>query len=210
MLLARRLGLFLVVCAPSGGGKTTLLRLLRDEFPNLSYSVSATTRAPRQGEVDGRDYHFLSPETFMAWREADRLAEWAEVHGHFYGTPVEPVRQALAAGRDVLFDVDVQGAAKLRQTLGLGAYVFILPPSRAELGRRLAARATDSPEVVAHRLAAAQKELAEAPLFDYWVENDDLKTAYADLRAVYLAERRRPRYHPQLLRELLSQWEAAI
>jgi guanylate kinase len=210
MPLARRLGLFLVVCAPSGGGKTTLLKLLREEFPGLSYSVSATTRAPRPGEVDGRDYLFLSPETFTAWRQEEKFAEWAEVHGNFYGTPLEPVRQALAAGRDVLFDVDVQGAAKLRQTLGLGAYIFILPPSRAELNRRLSARGTDFPEVITRRLAAAPKELAEAPLFDYWVENADLDTAYADLRAVYLAERRRPRYHPQLLRELLAQWEAAI
>ena len=211
MPLPRRLGLFLVVCAPSGTGKTTLLRRLMEEFPTLSFSVSATTRAPRSGEVDGRDYLFLSPEAFAAWREEGKFAEWAEVHGNFYGTPLEPVRQALAAGKDILFDVDVQGAAKLRQTLGAGgAYVFILPPSRAELNRRLSARGTDSPEVITRRMATAQKELTEAPLFDYWVENADLDTAYADLRAIYLAERRRPRYHPELLRELLSQWEAAI
>lgn len=210
MPLPRRLGLFLVVCAPSGTGKTTLLRRLLEEFPILSFSVSATTRDPRPGEVDGRDYQFLSPETFAAWREAGQFAEWAEVHGNFYGTPLEPVRQALAAGRDLLFDVDVKGAARLRQTLGPGAYVFLLPPSRAELNRRLAARGTDSPEIITRRMAAAQKELTEAPLFDFWVENADLDTAYADLRAVYLAERRRPRYHPQFLRELLAQWEAAI
>ena len=110
----------------------------------------------------------------------------------------------------MLFDVDVQGAAQLRTSLGLGAYVFIMPPSRAELSRRLSGRGTDSPEVVAKRLTAAQKEISEAPHFDYWVENADLDTAYADLRAVYLAERRRPRYHPDFLQELLSQWEAAI
>ncbi len=206
----RRLGLFMVLCAPSGAGKSTLIKRLCAEFPALSFSVSATTRAPRPGERPGIDYHFLSREAFLAWREAGRLAEWAEVHGNFYGTPAEPVRQALAAGRDMLFDIDIQGAAQLRQSLGQGAYVFVLPPSRAELSRRLSERGTDSPEVVARRLAAAGPELAEAPLFDYWVENADLDTAYADLRAVYLAERRRPRYHPDFLRELLAQWEAAI
>ncbi|WP_428567414.1 MAG: guanylate kinase [Solidesulfovibrio sp. DCME] len=207
---AKRLGLVFVVCAPSGTGKSTLVRRLCNEFDSLSFSVSATTRAPRPGEADGVDYHFLTRQTFLDWRGTGKLAEWAEVYGNFYGTPVEPVRQALAAGRDVLFDIDVQGAAQLRQSLGAGAYVFVLPPSRAELSRRLSGRGTDSPEVVAGRLAAAPKEIADAPLFDYWVENDDLEAAYADLRAVYMAERRRPRYHPQLLPELLHQWEAAI
>jgi guanylate kinase len=206
----RRLGLALVVCAPSGTGKTTLLTRLRKEFPNLSFSVSATTRAPRPGEVDGRDYHFLTRETFLDWRREEKFAEWAEVHGHFYGTPLEPVRLSLAAGRDVLFDVDVQGAAKLRQSLGNGAYVFILPPSREELARRLTGRGTDAADVVARRLAAAGGELREAPLFDYWVENTDLETAYADLRAVYLAECRRPCYHPRLLSGLLAQWEETV
>lgn len=207
---ARRLGLLLVVCAPSGTGKSTLVKRLCAEFPNLSFSVSATTRPPRHGETDGVDYHFLDRDTFLAWRADGKLAEWAEVHGNFYGTPLLPVREALAAGRDVLFDVDVQGAALLRQSLSGGAFVFILPPSRAELARRLSGRGTDSPEVVANRLAAAPKELAEAPRFDYWVENADLDTAYDDLRAIYMAERRRPCYHPRLLPELLVQWEAAI
>jgi len=207
---SKRLGLFMVICAPSGAGKSTLIKMLCAEFPVLSFSVSATTRPPRHGEVDGVHYHFLSREDFAAWREAGKLAEWAEVHDNFYGTPLEPVRQALAAGRDVLFDVDVQGAAQLRQSLGEGAYVFILPPSRAELARRLSGRGTDSPEVVASRLATASKEIAQAPLFDYWVENAELETAYADLRAVYMAERRRPRCHPHLIPELLAQWDAAI
>ncbi len=207
---ANRLGLLMVVCAPSGAGKSTLIKKLCAEFPSLSFSVSATTRPPRPGETPGKDYHFLSREEFLSWREAGRLAEWAEVHGNFYGTPAEPVREALAAGRDMLFDVDVQGAAQLRQSLGHGAYVFILPPSRAELYRRLSHRGTDSPEVVAKRLTAAPAEIASAPQFDYWVENAELETAYGDLRAIYLAERRRPRYHPDFLRELLTQWEAAV
>jgi len=207
---AKRLGLLMVVCAPSGAGKSTLIRRLCAEFPSLSFSVSATTRAPRPGETPGVEYHFLSREEFLDWREAGRLAEWAEVHGNFYGTPAEPVRQSLAAGHDMLFDIDVQGAAQLRQSLGQGAYIFILPPSRAELLRRLSERGTDSPEVVAKRLSAAPKELNEATQFDYWVENADLETAYADLRAIYLAERRRPCYHPRLLPELLTQWEVAV
>jgi len=206
----KRLGLLLVVCAPSGTGKSTLAKRLCAEFANLAFSVSATTRPPREGEVNGREYHFLSPEEFAVWRQEGRLAEWAEVFGHLYGTPLCPVREALAAGRDVLFDIDVQGAAQLRQSLGAGAYVFVLPPSRAELSRRLSARGTDSPEVVARRMIAARRELESAPLFDYWVENTDLDTAYADLRAVYLAERRRPRYHPHLVQELMDQWDAAI
>ncbi|MHC1789809.1 guanylate kinase [Solidesulfovibrio sp.] len=209
-MAARRLGMFMVVCAPSGAGKSTLIKRLCAEFPAITFSVSATTRAPRPGERPGLDYHFLPREEFLLWRESGKLAEWAEVHGNFYGTPLTPVREALAAGRDVLFDLDIQGAAQLRQSMGQGAYVFILPPSRAELYRRLSGRGTDSPEVVARRLAAAQAELADAPLFDYWVENADLATAYDDLRAVYLAERRRPRCHPEFLQELLSQWDAAV
>ena len=208
---ARRLGMFLVICAPSGAGKSTLIKKLCAQFPAISFSVSATTRAPRQGERPGIDYHFLSREEFLAWREAGKLAEWAEVHGNFYGTPLEPVKDALAAGRDILFDIDVQGAAQLRDSLGRdGAYIYILPPSRAELCRRLSGRGTDSPEVVAKRLAAAQGELAQAPLFDYWVENAELEAAYGDLKAIYLAERRRPQRHPDFLGELLAQWEAAI
>lgn len=206
----RRLGFFMVLCAPSGTGKSTLAKMLCAEFANLSFSISATTRPPRDGEVDGRDYHFLTPETFAAWRDGGRLAEWAQVHGHLYGTPLEPLRESLAAGRDVIFDIDVQGAAQLRQSLGAGAYVFVLPPSRAELSQRLSARGTESPESVARRMVAARGELEAAPLFDYWVENVELNAAYADLRAIYLAERRRPRLHPELLRDLLDQWNAAI
>lgn len=206
----RRLGFFMVLCAPSGTGKSTLARKLCAEFDNLSFSISATTRPPRDGETNGRDYHFLTPEEFAAWRDSGRLAEWAQVHGHLYGTPLLPLRESLASGRDVIFDIDVQGAAQLRQSLGSGAYVFILPPSRAELSRRLSARGTESPESVAKRMVAARGELEAAHLFDYWVENVELEAAYADLRAIYLAERRRPRLHPELVRDLLDQWNAAI
>ena len=126
----QRSGLCLVVCAPSGGGKTTLLRKLREEFPNLQFSVSCTTRPPRAGEVHGQDYYFLSEEEFISRRDAGDFAEWAEVHGKLYGTPLSWVKEELAAGYDLLFDIDVQGAAQLKAHLAKEAvFVFIVPPS---------------------------------------------------------------------------------
>ena len=139
----QRAGVVLVLCAPSGTGKTTLVRRLREEFPQFAYSVSCTTRAPREGEVDGRDYHFLTHEEFVRRRDAGFFAEWAEVHGNFYGTPLAATLATIEAGQDLLFDIDVQGAAQLRTSLPQGTYVFILPPSRVELERRLRSRGTD-------------------------------------------------------------------
>lgn len=201
-----RLGLLFVVCAPSGAGKSTLLSALRKDFPELGFSVSATTRAPRPGEVDGRDYHFMSEEEFSRLRDTGHFAEWARVHGNFYGTPMRPVVDMLAAGHDVLFDIDVAGADQLRRVFTEGAYVFILPPSREELARRLSGRGTESPEVVARRLANAAGEIARAGDFDYLVVNDDLDVALDTLRAVYLAERSRTRLHPGLVERLLAQF----
>ena len=140
---ASRSGVLLVICAPSGTGKTTLVQRLREEFPNFAYSISCTTRAPRGREVDGKDYHFLSVEEFLRRREAGYFAEWANVHGNYYGTPLAPVLETLKAGNDVLFDIDVQGAAQLRLTLPRGQYVFLFPPSMSELERRLRGRGTD-------------------------------------------------------------------
>ena len=172
-----RLGLALVVCAPSGTGKSTLVKKLTAEFGEFEFSVSCTTRAPRHGETDGRDYHFVSHERFQEMIDAEEFAEWAEVHGNFYGTPKLPVRRHLSAGRDVLFDIDVQGAMQLRHTLPDAAFVFILPPSRAELERRLTGRGTDDAEAVARRLANARGELERARAFGHWVVNDDLDEA---------------------------------
>ena len=204
MRQSSRKGVMLVACAPSGAGKTTLLARLRAEFPSLRYSVSCTTRAPRPGERDGVDYFFLDREEFLRRRDAGFFAEWAEVHGNLYGTPRQAVLDNLDAGRDVLFDIDVQGAAQLRASLGMGLYVFILPPSLAVLEARLRGRASDAAEAVAKRLQNAPGEIARAAEFDCWVVNDDLDTAYDEFRAAYLAETLKPACRPGLLDAILG------
>lgn len=182
-----RLGTALVLSAPSGAGKTTLVKKLLTEFPNFGYSVSCTTRAPRAGEVDGRDYHFLSQQQFQDMRAKGQFAEWAVVHGNCYGTPLEPLQALHQQGRDILLDVDVQGAAQLKNTLPHASFIFILPPSMEELAHRLTLRGTDSPEVIARRLDNARGEIAAARWFDALVVNDTLDQAYSDLRSLYLA-----------------------
>ncbi len=198
-----RLGLMLIICAPSGTGKSTLTSRLRAEFPRLGFSVSCTTRAPRSGERDGVDYHFLDKDEFLRRREAGYFAEWAEVHGNFYGTPIQALKDMLAAGQDVLFDIDVQGAAQLRASMPGGCHVFLMPPSLAALKTRLLGRATDDRAVIERRLNNAPGELAQAPHFDYWIVNDDLETAYGALRAVYVAAGLRPAVNPDLLDAVL-------
>lgn len=202
----RRLGLCLVISAPSGAGKSTLVERLRAEFPHFAYSISCTTRAPRGQEKNGVDYHFLTREEFLARREAGYFAEWAEVHGNLYGTPKAPVEEHLASGRDVLFDIDVQGALQVKNVFPQGLFVFILPPSRKELERRLRGRGTDSEEAIAKRLGNALGELRQAGQFDYLIVNDDLDTAADELRAIYVAGRTRTANRPGLLDALLAQW----
>lgn len=204
-----RLGLCLVISAPSGAGKSTLVARLRDEFPDFAYSVSCTTRGPRVGEQDGVHYHFLAREEFISRREAGYFAEWAEVHGNLYGTPKAPVRAHLAQGRDVLFDIDVQGALQVKDVFPQGLFVFILPPSRVELERRLRGRGTDAADVIARRLDNALGEMRQAGHFDYLIVNDDLDQAADELRAVYLAGRARRINRPGLLEGLLGQWGGA-
>lgn len=194
-----RHGMPLVISAPSGAGKTTLIRRLREEFPHFAYSVSCTTRAPRDGEVDGQDYHFLSRERFETLRGQAYFAEWAEVHGNLYGTPLGPLREMLRQGRDVLFDIDVQGARQLKASLAEATFVFVLPPDMKELERRLRLRGQDAEETIARRLYNARQELREAPWYDFLMVNDDLDAAYARLRAVYVAGTLRPVYHPDLV-----------
>jgi len=204
---ARRLGLCLVISAPSGAGKSTLVERLRAEFPHFAYSISCTTRAPRGEEKDGKDYHFLTREEFVTRREAGYFAEWAEVHANLYGTPKAPVEEHLASGRDVLFDIDVQGALQVKSVFPQGLFVFIMPPSREELERRLRGRGTDSGEAIARRLGNALGELRQAGQFDYLIVNDDLDTAVDELRAIYVAGRARTSNRPGLLDALLAQWE---
>lgn len=184
---AARLGLVLVVCGPSGVGKGTLVARLRRQYPGFAFSVSCTTRSPRQGEQDGVDYHFVTRERFEALRAEGHFAEWAEVHGNYYGTPKTPVAEHLAAGRDVIFDIDVQGAFQLRGHFPDGLYVFILPPSLSVLEARLRGRGTDSEEQISRRMRNALGELRQAHRFDYLVVNDSLDAAYEALRAVYQA-----------------------
>jgi len=202
-----RLGLALIVSAPSGAGKSTLITRLRAEFANVGYSISCTTRAPRGGERDGVDYHFIDVPLFKERIAQGHFAEWAEVHGNFYGTPRQQVLDQLALGQDVLFDIDVQGARQLRANLNLGSTVFILPPSRGELERRLTGRGTDAPEVIARRMANACREIAQATWFQHVIVNDHLDTAYDELRAVYLARRCAPELRPGLVQSLLEGWE---
>lgn len=198
----KRHGIALVISAPSGAGKTTLITRLREEFPHFGYSISCTTREPRAGECDGKDYHFWTRARFEAQRDAGYFAEWAEVHGNLYGTPLEPLRRMLEQGQDVLFDIDVQGARQMKTSLREAVFIFILPPSMAELEKRLHGRGLDSEETIARRLRNACTELREAPWYDYLVVNDDVEAAYARLRAAYLAATLRPACRPDLVRAL--------
>lgn len=189
--IARR-GFLLVLSSPSGAGKTTLARGLLDRDPGLTVSVSATTRKPRADEVDGRDYHFLAVEEFARRRDAGAFLEWAHVFGNMYGTLGAPVSAAIAAGRDMLFDVDWQGAANLRQRYPDDVVtVFILPPSGAELERRLRGRAQDDPDVVARRMAAAAAEISHWAEYDYVIVNRDVASSLDQLAAIVAAERAR-------------------
>ncbi|GAB4252630.1 guanylate kinase [Deferrisoma sp.] len=202
-------GLVLVVSAPSGAGKSTLIRRLRDAMPELGYSVSHTTRPPRPGERDGVDYHFVDQATFEAMRDRGEFAEWAEVHGNLYGTALTELRAAAEAGRDIVLDIDVQGALQVAERLPDAVLVFVLPPSWEELRRRLVERGQDSPEVIERRLANARSEVAVAPRYHYVVVNDDVDRCLGDLVAVVRAERCRPARRREALERLLGPGPAA-
>jgi len=182
-------GKLYVMAAPSGAGKTTLVRLLLDSEPGVHLSISYTTRGPRPGEADGREYHFVDVATFRAMMARGDFLEWAEVHGNFYGTSKVWIADHLAAGHDVLLEIDWQGAQQVRAVFPQAIGIFILPPSMEELTRRLTGRGTDSTEVVERRLAAAQAEMRHVGEFDYVIINDGLEQALDDLRAVVRASR---------------------
>ena len=188
----RRRGLMLVISSPSGAGKTSLSRRLLADHADLVLSISMTTRPPRPGEADGREYHFISQEGFAAMVDGGAFLEWAEVHEHRYGTPKAPVSEALAAGKDVIFDIDWQGAQAISEAAPADAVrVFVLPPSMADLARRLHARAQDREDVIRRRLARSKVEISHWPDYDYVILNDDFDGAYAELAHVYHAERLR-------------------
>ena len=181
--------ILLVISSPSGAGKTTLTHRLLQEFPELRFSVSHTTRKPRANEVDGQDYHFVSEEAFRQVQQDEGFAEWAEVHGHLYGTSVAEIERARAAEKaGVLFDVDYQGARQIKEKFPHAVGVFILPPSMEELRRRLEGRGSDDAESRRLRFEKAREEIGHYPFFDYMIVNDDLQQALAELRGIVLAE----------------------
>lgn len=192
-LMIDRTGLMVILSSPSGAGKSTLARRLMEWDGSLRFSVSATTRAPRPGEVDGVDYHFTTREAFLRMVAEGQMLEHAEVFGNLYGSPRGPVEQAMQAGRDTLFDVDWQGGQQIRAS-ALGAHVvsiFVLPPSLPELERRLRGRGQDSDAVIAGRMEKSRSEISHWAEYDYVLVNDDLDRTEAAMRAILTAERLR-------------------
>jgi len=187
-----RRGLMLVLSSPSGAGKSTIARnLLRDE-PDLALSVSVTTRERRGSEIDGKHYHFIDERDFLRMRDDGRLLEWAEVHGNLYATPLEPVQEAMSEGRDMLFDIDYQGALQMFEAARADiCSIFILPPSMNELRARLERRAEDAAEVIEKRLENSRVEMKHWYEYDYVIVNEDLDAAFAEVKAILKAERLR-------------------
>ena len=211
--LPPRRGLLLILSSPSGAGKSTLARRLMEWDPALRFSVSATTRAPRPGEVDGREYYFKARADFEAMVAAGEMLEHAEVFGNFYGSPKGPVEAAMTEGRDTLFDIDWQGGQQIRNSsLGRDVVsVFVLPPSIAELERRLRGRAQDSDEVIAGRMAKSQSEISHWAEYDYVIVNNDIDMAFNDLLTILQAERMRRDRQPgmaQFVRGLNREFDA--
>jgi guanylate kinase len=194
-----RRGLLLVISSPSGAGKTSLARRLMADHEDLDLSISATTRGPRPGERDGREYHFVDRPTFQAMIDDGQFLEWAEVHDHGYGSPKAPIMQSLARGQDVLFDIDWQGAMNIAKGAPDDTVrVFVLPPSMADLRRRLYARAQDEAEVIERRLGRSKGEIRMWGEYDYVIVNDDFDGAYAELAHIYHAERLKRARNPWL------------
>lgn len=197
-------GLLFIVAAPSGAGKSSLVNALLAEDPQLALSISYTTRPPRSGEANGREYHFVDRPTFERMLDADEFLESAEVHGNLYGTPQRQIAQMRASGRDVVLEIDWQGARQVRRIFPEAIGIFIMPPSMAELERRLRARAKDTTAAIRRRLAAAAEEMSHWAEFDYAIINNDFEDARRDLaavvRAVRLTSARQSARHPDLFR----------
>lgn len=202
-------GVVFVVSSPSGGGKGTLIRRVLDVVPNLSYSVSYTTRAPRPGEIEGREYFFVDRKTFQEMVEADEFLEWAYVHGNLYGTAKRQLARETAAGLDIILEVDVQGAASVRELELDAVSIFILPPSYEILRQRLVARGTDTPEELEVRMRNAPEELSRYRSFDYVIVNDDIGRAAGQLGSIIYAERARCKRQQPVVKEIIEKFKSA-
>ncbi len=182
---AKKPGVLFIISAPSGAGKSTLCRAVLNHFPDLVYSVSFTTRPPRGGEQNGVDYYFISQDEFKKGIVRDRWAEWAEVHGHYYGTSADFLNKALSNGQYILLDIDIQGAGRILQRYPDGVTIFIMPPSLETLKSRLQSRGTDNPEVITVRLKNAREEMAQRNFYRHIITNERLSDAVAELIAIF-------------------------
>lgn len=201
-----RLGSIFVISAPSGAGKTTLIKKLRASVRGLVFSVSYTTRPPRAGEKHGREYYFVSRQEFKRRAAQGEFVEWARVHSQYYGTSWRTLREAQEVGQDVLLDIDVQGYRKLRRRIPDTVSVFLVPPSFADLEERLRHRHEDAPEVIAERLAMSRREVAQWKEYDYVIVNDRLSTAAQALRHIVLASRLRRQCQDRRVREIIGKF----
>lgn len=204
--MAERRGILLILSSPSGAGKSTLSRRLMAADVSVTFSVSATTRAPRAGEIDGREYYFRTREEFQSMVDHGEMLEHASVFGNYYGSPLAPVEAAINAGKDVLFDVDWQGGQQIRTSaLGSDALsIFILPPSLAELERRLRSRAQDSEDEIARRMAESRSEISHWSEYDFVLINDDIDRCFDDMQAIIKSERMRLSRRPDLREQVMS------
>lgn len=182
-------GLLIVVSGASGTGKGTVCKKILADLPAVAYSISATTRAPRPGEVDGKEYYFISRDEFKAWIDDGKFLEFAEVYGNYYGTPLNKIEERLKCGEDILLEIDVQGALNVKRKMPEGIYIFLLPPSLEELRRRIEGRGTETPESLKRRLANAVAEIQIGREYDYAVVNDSVDNAAAQIKAILAAER---------------------
>lgn len=198
-------GLIFVISAPSGTGKTTLVRRVMEQLPNLHFSVSYTTRSPRSNEREGEDYHFVSPSVFQKMVERDEFMEWAEVLGNRYGTALTSVKDFISKGKDLILDIDSQGAKKVKEKVDRTVLIYILPPSPEALRERLVKRGLDSPEMIRLRLAGAYRDIEEAHWYEYVIVNERIEEAVEQLKAIIIAERCR-KVKVSILEEKKREW----